>query len=345
MNYYAMLPSYLPVYILSLWWIREAAGLIHHIPFFHKSKSNNSTKINLLLLLLTLTGGLLLSEIACAFFIDQSDSQNVSFVSRQWFNRHWKPINSKGFRSREKQTDIKDKKHILVLGDSFAAGHGIENYQDTFPEILASRLENSYYVSNYSKCGWDTAEELHALQDIEFSPEIIILSYFPNDIVSVANRMGFNFDWQYITPQNPLWTWLVNNSYFANYLHFSTTLGVRNKETYSQFIAYLLECHQNPQIGQEHQNELRTIAKICSDKGARLVVVSWPLFSLPRESALMNKYLEDALKDFSCEIIVMEKEIGDWPLEKLIVSNKDPHPSKTVHMFTADLLEQQISKY
>ena len=345
MNDHPMLPSYFPLFILSFWWIREAVGLTYQIVFSQKEQTRKSVKINAVLLLLALTGCLLLAEITSVFFIDQSDSLNISFVSRQWFNRHWQPINAKGFRSREEnKEEIIEKRTILILGDSFAAGHGIKNYQDTFPEILANSLGQSFYVLNYSQCGWDTADELNVIENIDFSPEFVILSYLPNDIISVASRMDFAFDWEYITPQSTLWTWCVNNSYFANYLHFSTVLGIRSEQTYSQFIKNLLKCHQDPEISQEHQMELRSIARICSDKGSHLIVVVWPFFSLLEESTLMTQNLNDALEDIPHKKIMVANEIRDWQLEESIVSGKDPHPSQAAHSYVATLLEQQILK-
>ena len=347
MNYQSDLPTYIPLVIAWLWWWREVIGVLRRIYLYIRNKNEVQSKIfsvEVILPCILIIGCLLLAETYCAFILDKSDSLNFSFVSRLWFSRHWKPINQEGFRSREQNmANVDDKKVVLVLGDSFAAGHGIENYKDTFPEILAQKMGDSHFVVNYSKCGWDTKEELNAALSFPLKPDIVILSYLCNDILSSARDAGLTFDWSYILPQNKLWAWAVNNSYFMNYIHFNMALRMEGNSIYTEFIEFLLKSHRDPLISEKHIEELRAIAEYAETNNSQLIVIQWPIFSLPNESSQMTANIDSAFEHIIHKKIDLLDRMKDWPLEKTIVSFMDPHPSISAHAYVADLLAEEIT--
>ena len=57
-------------------------------------------------------------------FFAQSDGFNLTLSSRNWFARYWQPINSLGYRDVEPRAPRPGEKFVLVVGDSFVAGHG-----------------------------------------------------------------------------------------------------------------------------------------------------------------------------------------------------------------------------
>ncbi|MHC4846604.1 MAG: SGNH/GDSL hydrolase family protein, partial [Planctomycetota bacterium] len=78
----------------------------------------------LMLASLLLLAGVL--ESLAYLFGDHSDDNNRTFASRLWHERHWKPINSLGFRDVEHMgEDHAGKRVLFVVGDSFMAGQGI----------------------------------------------------------------------------------------------------------------------------------------------------------------------------------------------------------------------------
>jgi len=238
--------------------------------------------------------------------------------------------------------NVDDKKVVLVLGDSFAAGHGIEDYRDTFPEILAQKMGDSHFVVNYSKCGWDTKEELNAALSFPLKPDIVILSYLCNDILSSARDVGLAFDWSNIFPKNKIWAWAVNNSYFMNFIHFNMVLRITNDGIYSEFIEFLLKCHSNPLTSEKHIEELRAIAEYAETNHSQFIVIEWPIFLLPDESSQMTANIYSAFEDFPHKSIVLLDKMKDWPIEKTIVSSMDPHPSISAHAYVADLLAEEV---
>jgi hypothetical protein len=81
---------------------------------------------------------------------------------------------------------------ILVLGDSFAFGHGVEG-SESFPSRLQSALKSEARVVNAGHPGWDTRRELAFLagEGRQFAPRLVIAGIVLNDFL--ANSGGFRF--------------------------------------------------------------------------------------------------------------------------------------------------------
>jgi hypothetical protein len=96
--------------------------------------------------------------------------------------------NSHGFRAnREYSFEKSDgKKRILVLGDSFVWGWGVEN-EEMFTEILEKELGGTE-VLNAGHTGFDTLQEflLYKRIGIRYEPDLVLLCFFPNDITDIA---------------------------------------------------------------------------------------------------------------------------------------------------------------
>ena len=97
-------------------------------------------------------------------FLRQSDGFNLTISSRNWFADHWNPVNSLGYRDDEPAPPGPGRTAVLVLGDSFAAGHGIDDYRDRFSNLLGKQLGGAFAVYNASDIGWDSTDELGALE-------------------------------------------------------------------------------------------------------------------------------------------------------------------------------------
>lgn len=113
--------------------------------------------------------------------------------TQEWYyartNIRWEArFNSYGLRDREYDLQKPGVKRILLLGDSFTFGYGL-NAEDTFDEVLERMLNesgtNEYQVLNAGVGGWGTIQEvLYALDHLKvFHPDAIVLTYCPNDQV------------------------------------------------------------------------------------------------------------------------------------------------------------------
>jgi lysophospholipase L1-like esterase len=91
-------------------------------------------------------------------------------------------INQKGLRDRDHSYErANDVRRILVLGDSFAWGYGVEE-AERFSQLLESMMDVE--VVNAGVSGYSTDQELLWLQNegIKYDPDLIILVFAGNDI-------------------------------------------------------------------------------------------------------------------------------------------------------------------
>ena len=91
-------------------------------------------------------------------------------------------INSSGLRDTEYALErTKNKRRMLVLGDSFGWGFGVE-IEDRFSEILERKYPN-WEIINASVSGYSTDQQYLYLkeQGIRFQPDVICLLFCDND--------------------------------------------------------------------------------------------------------------------------------------------------------------------
>ena len=142
---------------------------------------------DLLTALVTIVLLLVLLEVAARVVTGRQTSELGGAAYRAQLARI--PLNSFGLRDREFPVDKPPGiVRILVLGDSFTFGHGIENESAPWPRVLETILNRDapadtvYQVINTAHNGFGTAEELTALRaSLVFHPDLVILGYFFND--------------------------------------------------------------------------------------------------------------------------------------------------------------------
>lgn len=90
-------------------------------------------------------------------------------------------INSDKLRDDEYPRARTGKKRMLVLGDSFGWGWGVD-LEDRFSEILERRYPD-WEIINASVAGYSTDQEYLYLQErgIEYSPDVVLLLVYEND--------------------------------------------------------------------------------------------------------------------------------------------------------------------
>lgn len=98
--------------------------------------------------------------------------------------------NSQGFRDDREfpETPPPNTKRVLLLGDSFAIGYGV-NIEDSVPALLEEQLAESLghpvEVINMGVSGFGTSEELVTLQERgwDFQPDLVIVYWHNTDPV------------------------------------------------------------------------------------------------------------------------------------------------------------------
>jgi hypothetical protein len=90
-------------------------------------------------------------------------------------------INSLGLRSREYPVARNEKKRMLVLGDSYGWGFGVNN-NEIFTELMEAKHPD-WEIINASVSGYGTVQEYLYLQKrgVLLKPDVVLLLFFDND--------------------------------------------------------------------------------------------------------------------------------------------------------------------
>src|SRR5262249_14367673 len=125
--------------------------------------------------------GLTAAEFAARFTFRHA---GTSGNARDFIGQHGPapPIrnNSLGFREREIPRKS-DRYRIVVVGDSFTWGQGVEE-QDRFSDRIELALGPSYEVFNFGRPGDNMPEHLDVLtQALAVSPDFVLLQLYIND--------------------------------------------------------------------------------------------------------------------------------------------------------------------
>lgn len=103
-------------------------------------------------------------------------------------------FNSHGLRDKEYPLARTEKGRILVLGDSFGWGFGVE-HKDIFSEVI-ERRNPEWEIINASVSGYGTAQQYLYLRSkgILYKPDVIILLFYKNDFWNNVHNEAY---WHY----------------------------------------------------------------------------------------------------------------------------------------------------
>ena len=132
------------------------------------------------------------AELIFALFVDHSEAFNASMIAKRWFQVHFdSQRNNDGFRERRiLATPLPEGvNRILFLGDSFTAGHGVNNIDDRFTErlevLLNSGKKPEYQVYNMGEPGFEISmirAMESAVLEKDYPVQTLIYCYMMNDI-------------------------------------------------------------------------------------------------------------------------------------------------------------------
>lgn len=278
-------------------------------------------------------------------FFAQSDAFTFTLSAQNWKERYWYPINSLGYRDREwSEQDIKGKLKIMVVGDSLAAGQGINNYQDRFSNKLNEFLGDQAVVFNVASPGWDTRREIQAVVDYPYRPDILILAYFINDVEGAAFHQGVKREKFDIYKPPSILKPLIENSYAFNFLYWRL-VRLGQQEGQADYWQWLSEIFETPAIWWVHQQELQMIYEGVQAEGIRLIVVVFPNITTLRESQKITQPVLDFFQGRGVPTIDVAKLVENKEPRELMASPVDGHPNEIVNLKVAEQLYQMIRKW
>lgn len=285
---------------------------------------------------------LLALEVGMTFFFAQSDGFNITMSSRNWFARHWHPINSLGYRDAEPRPKAPGEKLVLVVGDSFAAGHGIDRVRDRFGDVLGRDLGQGWRVANASQIGWDTVDEDKALESYPETPDVVVLAYFVNDIYRAAEKTKFPLPFHVQFPKSSVTKYLVDHFALANFAYWRLA-RVGNVEDASRvFWQRLRAAYADPRVWAAHAAELDAIVNWCRDRHVRLIALVIPSLADVAASAPMTARVTAYFRERGVQTVDMTPLLAGRNPGDMVVNGVDSHANVALNAEMAGLLQNAI---
>lgn len=285
------------------------------------------------------------------------------YTAKNWFNYYWHE-NSLGYRDPEPATiDRPNVPNILVVGDSYVAGHGLRTVNERFSDILRNEFESEFDVFNLGKCGANIPKEFINLKSFPVKPDIVILSHNKNDIQDVMPRkelMRFLDVSPDALSKFPKWDgsehFLTRHSALFNFIGF---LNHRQREAsfFQMMIArngsveallndpeakfFYMTYYLNDPLMRQHVDQLTEFSDWCKRNDSQFLVVLFPATTndlLNLSEKVINKPLSAHFAERSIQYVDLYPICQRISETERVVSQFDPHPSAELNKLVADTL-------
>ncbi len=293
--------------------------------------------ISLMLVILIFFG----AETYLRLFYITTDGYGFTAMNYHWYkNFYWGHFNSLGFRDYEPLPDPVTR--VAIVGDSFAVGHGIPDINESFPQILERELGAGFDVNLVAQSGWDTDVETVNLDNYPLRPNIVVLSYYLNDIDYLMDAPEQNPNSNFDFIQNEQLHWFVLNFFVPNYLYYNLyqfTSPVRA----GNFISDLIAAHLDDALWGQHINNLNAMADWTRDHDAQLIVLIWPHLAAVEVSRPATQRVREFYETRGITVVDMTDILQGRTPSELSVNRFDSHPSILAQHLAADALYAEIA--
>ena len=319
------------VRLTILVWIMVEVGRVFLVGVVRNSRVSARLR-NLATLGFTFFLSLILLE-GIFMFVPQSHGVGYTLASQNWFHYFWQ-TNSLGYRDKPLSEIDQKKPRILILGDSFTAGHGIRSPDQTYVGQLRKMIGDQFEVLNLGRNGGDPRTEFGDLSDYPYKPDILVLQYYGNDIQTAASNSGIVFNgFAPYADLNPITKFLVKRSYFLNYLYWQFP-----RADISPYTEFLKKAYTHPETMQTHLADLGMFVKYAMDCKVPMLVIMFPFLGDVEGSSLFLDPIGEYFSDQNVPVIDVVEILQDLSLSKRVVNLNDPHPSVTLHRRVAETI-------
>jgi hypothetical protein len=287
----------------------------------------------------------------------QSDAYNQTLMAKRWLRECWKPLfkvenpafPAGAFEFRDQtwtEADLVGKTRVMIVGDSFAAGHGLCRIEERFGEVLAARLGATHAVMNVAANGWGTQEETFYPVLYPFTPDVVVLSYFVNDIDNtIKTTPGTSLRIPPLAPAaDYMREWPLRDSYLADYVYWQIIYKRQFEESGAAVTDTLLDAYADPLVWGAHRQELEQVIAWTEQIGASLIVVTWPRLEAIEPSQPALGKVRSVFEAHGIRVIEVTPLVAGLRLEERIVNPADTHPSALVHRLVGEALHDRLDK-
>lgn len=270
-------------------------------------------------------------ELALRVFCVQPDGFAVTAMHRAWMELHWKPINSLRYRDREPVAEP-ERKRVLVVGDSFAAGHGIEELEDSFAFALERELGRGWRVNVAARPGWSSDAEYAALAKYPFKPDVVVLSYYVNDMSYLLGKEVQALG----APPRGL-EWFATGLFSTSYLYWHV-LGGGLDTAQARYAERQTSMYDDPELWSRHATDLARFVELARANSIELCVLVWPRLDDVASSRAVTAKVGALFREQGARVLDLAPLLADRPARELVLSRIDAHPSRALHAEVGRLL-------
>lgn len=274
-------------------------------------------------------------------YVPQSHEGALSKASQIWFSNYWPPMTTDGYRDKPK-TDTTNKTKILVVGDSFTAGHGLKTVEERYSDQLEQQLgKDKVAVYNLGVSGSDTRDEFKRLQKFAVKPDVLVLQYFPNDIAGAAQdgKLTLAEFKPYDDLKMPGLGSLVMRFYLPNYIYWQFPHIAPASIT-----DFVQKSYTDTTILNPHLRDLKQFVDYARANNAKLYVVMIPFLQNLDKSNGYTQPVEAFFKANQVPVVRVSDFIGQVPANERIVGKNDGHASASVNALIASRLAALMKK-
>lgn len=298
---------------------------------------------NLSLSLFALFLTFMVIEVYFKVFFAQSDAYFFTLAAQNWQERYWQPVNSLGYRDREwSAQEVAGKLKVMVVGDSVAAGQGINDYRNRFSNRLNDLLGDDAVVFNVASSGWNTRQEIEAVVNYPYRPDILILTYFINDIEGSAYHQGLQRP-RLVKDPPPLLQPLIANSYALNFLYWRL-VRFGQQEGQAAYLRWVTDTFNNPEVWWVHQQELQQVYAGAQAENIPLIVLVFPNVTSLAESRQITQPVLDFFQSRGVATLDVATLLEGKPPADLMASPVDAHPNEMVNLLVAEALYDKFKE-
>lgn len=292
------------------------------------------------LLTLTATLTLVLCEFGLRLFFAESNGAGVTIAAQRWLDKYWTPINALGYRDTE-PNPAADKRILWVIGDSYAAGWGIKNVENRFPNRLAARLGPDWIVHTIAKPGWDTRRQTEAVKTFPIRPDAIIHAYCLNDADRAASEHGLVVPRRQPAPAHPLLATIVARSHLANLIWWR--LAAPPPAAADDYWKYIHSAYEILEIWTAHRRDLAELFTEYHRRTDTVIAFVIPNLLDVRSSQPLAAQVNAELEALGAATIDLIAPLADRPPAELVVNRFDPHANESVHALIADRVFDRLT--
>ena len=287
-------------------------------------------------------GGLLaaclLLEVYFRHVYDATDANAGLHTARLWYTRHVH-YNSWGFRDHEYEplSRFDDHLRVLVLGDSFAFGRGINRDSDLLGPQLTKALEQRLAtpqpvtVFNISRDGWTTEEELAVFESAgrTVAPHLVVLVYMLNDVTdSVPFRAARH-------PTLDGWASLRQRSVFFDFFIWHVYIG--GPVDPLNYVPPEVHYYQDDAVFAAHSTGIEHLITTVRAARAELFVVLYPYLIIPAHTGPQRQALDQLQALFARHGVptLDVSRLADTTDPRYVVNPFDAHPNEELTRIVA----------